>query len=158
MVVAARPGKLVHSLTAIAPTAVPALAQLFVPLMLPGILLIRIWKSDVGVGSGAGSGDPSGLGLLFPSLGGADEAAAAVLAGNGLRCATAATPRYPATSAIAATIPIVLRLSIPDLDDRRRGGRPPASPGIPGPPGKPGPPGEPVPAVGPAGPGGGTVP
>ncbi len=53
------------------------------------------------------------------------EVVGAALAGNGLRCAAAATPRYPATSAIAAATPTVLRLSTRDPEPFRRGGTPP---------------------------------
>ena len=74
--------------------------QLLWPCTLAGILLSRTSKSDVGLASG----DPAGLVLvpvlglvlgpvLGPVLGGWDEVAATVSAGNGLRCAAAATPR-----------------------------------------------------------------
>ena len=72
--------------------------QLLWPCTLAGILLSKTSKSDVGLAVG----DPAGLVLVLgpvlapvlgPVLGGWDEVAATVSAGNGLRCAAAATPR-----------------------------------------------------------------
>src|SRR5712691_3283844 len=170
MVPAATPCGPAHWLTAVAPTRVPALRPLFWLRIARGILVSRIWKSDVGLGAGDASGDPFGLGLvlvpvlapvLVPGPGDWGDVAATVLAGNGLRCATAATPRYPATSAIAAATPSVLRLNSRDPCGGRPDGPggPPGGPGDPlggrgGPPGgRGGPPGVEAPA--PPGPCGG---
>src|SRR5271154_2194784 len=101
MVTAARSCILAHSATAVAPTLVPSFVQLSWPWTLPGIMFSRVWKADGGPGSesGAASGDASGVACAaLPWLRPWDEVDAAVLAGNGLRWATAATPRYTATS------------------------------------------------------------
>src|SRR6266566_1027712 len=157
MVPAATPFGPVHWLTAVAPTRVPALRHLFWLRIALGILVSRIWKSDVGLGAGDASGDLFGLGLvlvpvlapvLVPGPGGWGEVAATVLAGNGLRCATAATPRYPATSAMAAPTPSVLRVNTRDLPGGRPCGGSPGPPGEPAPP-PPGPPQGVPPAAGP---------
>src|SRR5215470_16137967 len=100
IVPAARPFSREHWITALAPYWEPASWQLLWPCTLAGILLSSTSKSDVGLASG----DPDGLVLglvlgLVPGLvldpvpGDWDELAATVWAGNGLRCAAAATPR-----------------------------------------------------------------
>src|SRR5690242_19224732 len=120
IVFAARPCKCWHWMPAVAPNAVPLSRHWPLFPTVAGILASRMLRCDVGLWAGEEAGEEAGLELVL--AGGPevwDWAGGAALAGNGARCATAATPRYPATRAMAAAIPTVLRLSPLDRCDRR---------------------------------------
>ncbi len=95
IVLAARPCSCWHWLTAVAPNPVPGFWQLSGSFTAAGILVSRMSNCDGGGGSADGSGEEAGLELVL--AGGLEDwdadGGATVLAGNGLRCATAATPR-----------------------------------------------------------------
>ena len=90
MIPVAGPWKPVHWSLAVAPLAVPISLQLFLPAMSAGILASRTSDGCVGVGVAVAVGEVL---VLEPVplvwLGGGVDAAAVVLAGNGVRCVPA---------------------------------------------------------------------